>query len=115
MFDVFRHVKIDFIDLEQREITLVVLRRPDFAADGVPGAQIEAPDLARRDVDIVRARQVGTIRRSQESEAILKNLEHPFAEYIFTLFRLGFEDAKNNILAAHAGRMIAPHTLQGFD
>ena len=115
MLDVLRQIEIDFIDLEQRKITLVILGWPDLTADGVAGAQIEAPDLAGRHVDIVGTGQIGTVGRAQKAEPILQDFEHAFAENILTLFRLGFKNAKNNILATHAGRMIAPHTLQGFD
>jgi len=45
VLDVFRQVEIDLVDLEQRKVTLVVLGRPDLAADGVAGAQVETPNL----------------------------------------------------------------------
>ena len=40
-------VKVDLIDLEQREVTLPFLRRTNLAGDGVALAQIEATDLGR--------------------------------------------------------------------
>ena len=54
-----RHVgvlEVDRLDLDQREVALPFLRRADLAGDGVAGAQVEAADLRRRDVDVVRDR-----------------------------------------------------------
>jgi hypothetical protein len=44
----FGRFAVDAVDLDQREVALAVLGRPDFAFDRVAGVQVEAPDLARR-------------------------------------------------------------------
>src|ERR1700742_2929269 len=46
-------VEIDLSDLQERKVTLTVLRRTDQAGDRIAGAQIEAPDLAWAYVDVV--------------------------------------------------------------
>jgi hypothetical protein len=71
--------KLISLDLQQREVALAVLRRADLAGDGVAGAQVEAADLAGRDVDVVGAGQVGAVRRAQEAEAVLQDFEHAVA------------------------------------
>jgi hypothetical protein len=80
MPDLLRLVEIDRVDLEQREIALAVLGRADLALDRVAGAQAEAADLARADIDVVGARQVVGLGRAQEAEAVLQDLEHAVAE-----------------------------------
>ena len=49
----FRIFEIDVVDLEQREVALAVFRTADRAVDGIAGAQGEAADLRRADVDVV--------------------------------------------------------------
>ena len=39
-------LEVDRLDLDEREVALALLGRPDLAGDGVAGAQVEAPDLA---------------------------------------------------------------------
>jgi hypothetical protein len=47
LFAVLGTVEVDLVDLEQREVALAFLRRPDLARHRVAGAQAEPPDLAR--------------------------------------------------------------------
>src|SRR5690606_21484381 len=72
----FRRLAVDVVDLEQREVALAFLRRSDAAGDVVAGAQVETADLARADVDVVGAGEVGSIEATQEAEAVLQDLEH---------------------------------------
>ena len=51
----FRRFTIDGVDLEQREIALIVFRCPNLAGNAVAGAQREASNLRWGDVDVVRA------------------------------------------------------------
>ena len=57
-----RRIKIDFADLQQREVALAVLGWADEAGNRIAGAQVEAPDLARTDVDVVGAGKKMCIR-----------------------------------------------------
>ena len=41
----FRRFEIDGFDLDQREVALALLRRPNLSGDGVAGLQVELPDL----------------------------------------------------------------------
>ena len=63
-----RRFEVDVLDLQQGKVALAFLGRADLAGDRVAGAQVEAPDLRGRDVDVVRTGQVVVIRRAQESE-----------------------------------------------
>jgi hypothetical protein len=49
-------LEVDRLDLEQREVALRLLGGPDLTGDRVARPQAEAADLARGDVDVVRAR-----------------------------------------------------------
>ena len=44
-----------------------------------PVRRREAPDLARRDINVVRTRQIIGFRRAQEAEAVLQDFEHAVA------------------------------------
>src|ERR1041384_6771365 len=62
-------LEIDGVDLEQGEIALAFFRASDLAFDRVAGPQAEAPDLRRRDVDIVGAGEIIRVWRAEEAEA----------------------------------------------
>ena len=58
-------------DAGQREIALALLGAADFAFDGVAGAQAEAADDRRRDIDVVGAGEVIGLGRAEEAEAVV--------------------------------------------
>ena len=96
-----RVLEIERVDLEQSEIALAFFRAADVAVDGVAGAQAEAPDLRRRDVDVVGARQVVRFRRAQKAEAVGKNLDDAFADDVGLARGELLEDAEHQLLLAH--------------
>jgi hypothetical protein len=104
-------VEVDVVDLEQREIALAVLGRTDLARDGVAGAQREAPDLARRDIDVVRPGQIGGIGRAQETEPVREDLQHAVAVDVLALLGLRLEDGEDQILLARAADAFDVHGL----
>ena len=61
-------------------IAFAILWRANLPGDRVAGPQVEAPDLARAHINVIRAGQVGAVCRAQEAEAVLQDLEHAFAE-----------------------------------
>src|SRR5690606_27885133 len=79
--------------------------RADLADDGVAGTQVEAADLAGRDVDVVRAGQVGGVRGAQEAEAVLENLQHAVAGDLFAAFRVLLEQGEDDVLLARTGHV----------
>ena len=95
-------LEVDRLDLEQGEVALGVLGRPHLAGDGVAGAQVEAPDLGRRDVDVVGARQVVVVGRAQEAEAVGQHLEHALGEDEPVPLRLPLQDLEDQLLLAEA-------------
>ncbi len=95
-------LEIDRFDFDQREIALAVLGRPHLAGDGVAGAQIELPDLRRRDVNVVRAGQIVVFRRAQEAEAVGQAFQDAFGEDQAVLLGLGAQDLEDQLLLAHA-------------
>src|SRR5262249_40160920 len=101
-----RRLEVDRLDLQQREVPLGVLRRPDLAGNSVAGAKIEAPDLGRRDVDVVRPGQIVVVRRSQESETVGKNLENALGEDEAVLLRLRLEDLEDQLLLSQAAHVL---------
>ncbi len=108
----FRVLEIDRVDLQQREVALAVLGTADMALDGVAGAQREAPNLRRRDVNIVRAGEVVGVGRAQEAEAVLQHLDHAAADDIHLLGRELLQDREHQLLLAH-GRGVLDLVLLG--
>ena len=94
--------EVDGFDLDEGEIALAVLGRTHLAGDGVAGAQIELANLRRRDVDIVRARQIVVFRGAQKAEAVRQAFQDAFAEDEAVLLGLRAQDLKNQLLLAHA-------------
>ncbi len=97
---VFRCIMIDLADLQQREIAFAVFWRTNQAGNGIACAQGETPDLARADIDIIRAGKVGAIGRAQEAEAVLEDFERPFTVNVFAGLRVRLEDGENDVLLA---------------
>ncbi len=97
-----RVFEIDRLHLEEGEIALAVLGGPDLAGDGVAGAQIEAPDLGGRDVNIVGPGQIVVIRGPEEPEAVRQDLQDAAAEDHPVFFHLGLEDGENELLLSQA-------------
>ena len=54
----------DFFNFKHSEITLVIFRRPNFSANSIACTKIKAPNLTRRNIDIVRPSQIRAIGRS---------------------------------------------------
>ncbi len=75
-----RRLEVDRLDLDQREVALAFLRRPDLARHRVAGVQVELADLGGGDVDVVGAGQVVVVGRAQEAEAVRQRLEHALRE-----------------------------------
>ncbi len=95
--------KLTASTLIEREVPLAFLRRTNLAGDGVARLQVEAPDLRRRHVDVVRAGQVVVVGRAQEAEAVGQHFEHAFREDEAALLGLRLENLEDQILLAHAG------------
>ncbi len=96
-------LKVDGVDFDEREIAFAFLGRADLSGDGIAGAQIEAADLRRRDVDVVGAGQVIVFRRAQEPESVGQAFEDAFGEDEAALFGLGLEDLEDQLLLAQSG------------
>ncbi len=90
--------EIDQFHLEEGEIALAFLGGPDLAGDGVAGAKIKAPDLGRRDVNIIRPGEVIVIRGPQEPKAVRQYFQDAASENNPVFFHLGLEDGENELL-----------------
>ena len=95
-------LEVDRLDLDQGEVALPLLGRPDLPGDGVAGAQVELADLGGRDVDVVGARQVVVLGRAQEAEPVRQAFEHALREDQSLLLGLRLQDLEDQILLAHA-------------
>jgi len=107
----FGRVAVDLVELGEREVAFAILRRAHFAFDHVAGVQVEAADLAGRDVDVVRAGREAGVRAAQKAEAVGKHLEHAVGEHLFARTRTLFDDGKHQLLLAHAASVF---DLKGF-
>ena len=93
-------LEVDGLDLEQGEVALGVLGRTHLAGDGVAGAQVEAPDLGGRDVDVVGPGQVVVVGRAQEAEPVGQHFQHALGEDQAVFLGLGLEDLEDQLLLA---------------
>src|SRR5262249_35941071 len=73
------------------------------------------PDLARAHVDVVGAREVRTVRGTQEAEAVLQDLEHTFAEDVLAVLRMRLQDREDDVLLARAGEILDSHPFAERD
>ena len=98
--------------MSRAEVALALLGRPHLAHDRVAGAQIEALDLAGRDVDVVGAVEVVPVLAPEEAVALGQDLQHALAPDD----RVGVEqrllDAEDQILLAKA-RVVGDVQLLG--
>ncbi len=75
MLGFFGVAKVDALDLQQREVPFPFLRGPYLAQDGITRAKIEPLDLARADINVVRAVQVVPILAPEEPVTLRQNLQ----------------------------------------
>jgi hypothetical protein len=92
-----------------------VFWRADLAVYCIPGAQAEASYLAWGDINVVRACQVGTVCRAQETKPVLQYFQNPAPENILAFLGVRFKDGKNNVLLAGTRGSLGPHVLGDFD
>ena len=111
----FRFIKIDSVDFQQGEIALALFRWPYGSNHIVTRAQVKATDLARGNIDIVGARKIGAVCRTQEAKAILQDLQNAIATNFFTAARMALQQGKNHVLLAGARGIFYPHALSHFD
>ena len=107
--DVFRAVVVDLVDLEQREITFALFRWPDLAGNGIAGSQVETADLARGDVDIVRAGQIGAVCTAQEAKAVGQDFQHTVAKDILATLGVRLEDREDDVFLVRPSQIFQPH------
>ena len=89
---------VDRLYTKQCEILLALLRGADLARYAVAAAQSESTDLRRRNVNIVRRREVIVIRAPQETEPVRQNLENAVAVHQAVLLDALFEYLKDQLL-----------------
>ena len=64
--------------------------------------QVEAADLGRRDVDVVRAGQIRGLGRAQETETVGQDFQHAVAKDLLALLGAPFHDGEHQLLLAQA-------------
>src|SRR5688572_1870065 len=67
---------VDSLNLEKGEKPLLLLGRANLPGDQIAGLEIEAPDLRRRYINVLRTWQVVETLRAQEPESLCQDLEH---------------------------------------
>jgi hypothetical protein len=84
----------------------------NLAQHRIARSQVEAADLRGRHVDVVRARQIVLVGRTQEAEAVGQRLEHALGVDAPPLRGLRLEDAEQQVLLAHARRVLDRERLR---
>ena len=102
----FRRLKIDGLDLDQRKVLFAFMRRPHIAADGVAGFQVELANLRGRNVNIVRAGQIVVVRRAQKAVAVGQDFQHALGEDVAFFFALRLKNLEDQVLFAETARAL---------
>src|SRR5690606_19391526 len=97
----FGIVEIDRIDLEKSEIALAFLGAAYRSLDRITALQGKTPDLRRRNIDVVRSRQVVGVGRAKETEPVLQYLHHAVADDLDILLGKLLQDGEHQLLLAH--------------
>ena len=63
--------------------------------------QIKAPDLRRRDVNVIGAREIGRVRGSKEAEAVGQHFQRAVTEDALALLGLVLKQGEDEIVFAH--------------
>src|SRR5439155_999871 len=107
-------LEVDLVDLEQGEVALAVLGLADLPLDHVAGAQVEAADLGRRDVDVVGPGHEGEVRAAEEPEPVGQHLQHAFGgDRGVALLRL--QDVEDQLLLAERSRRLDAQLLRELE
>ncbi len=77
----------------------------------IAGLQIEPADLRRRNVDVLRARQVIETLRAQEAEAFRQNFQHALGEQHAAAFGVLLQDVENHLVLAHRAEIFDAQVL----
>ncbi|MNX17260.1 hypothetical protein D3C86_471390 [compost metagenome] len=109
----FQRLTVDGVHDGQREVALAVLGEADAAGQVVAGAQVEAADLAGRNVGIVRAGQVAGFCGTQETEAVRQDFQHAIGGHTVTVAGEHLEQGKDHVLLAGAGHAFGNLQLLG--
>ena len=102
-------------DAGQSEIALAFLGPADLAFDGVAGAQPEAADDRRRDVDVVGTGEIIGLGRAEEAEAVVEDLDRARSHDLDAVFGLDLEDREHQVLLAHRRCALDAHLLGHCD
>ena len=92
---------VDRVDAEHAPVLLRLARSADGAADAIADAEAEAADLARADVDVVRARQQAV--PAEEAEALVDDVEDAAGVGVAGALGLALEDPLDEVVLALLG------------
>ncbi len=108
----FRLEPVHRVDLQERQIALVDLRRPHLPRDRVSGAQAEPLDLGGTHVDVVGSVQVAPILGAEKPVAFGQDLQHSGRGEDDLVLEEGLLDLEREILLAEP-RVVADVELFG--
>ena len=98
-FRVFRISSVDGIDKKQCGKLLALRPDPDMALDDIAGLQIETPDLAGRNIDIIIAGQI--VCGADESIAVRHNFQNSVCHFSAVEFFIQFILVQHRLVRSH--------------
>ena len=101
-------LEIDPGHLEEGKVTLAFLGvgPADLPLDRIAGAQRKAANLRGRNINVVRAGEVVGVRRAQEAEAVLQDLDDAGADDLDILGGELLKRRKHELLLAHGAGIL---------
>src|SRR5690606_27561984 len=108
-----QRLAVDGVHHRQGEVALAVLGPADAAGQVVAGTQVEAADLAGRDVGVVRAGQVAGLGAAQEAVAVRQDLQHAVGLHALAVAGEHLQQGEDHVLLARAGHALVDVQLLG--
>src|SRR5690606_12112351 len=108
-----QRLAVDGVHHRQGEVALAVLGPADAAGQVVAGTQVEAADLAGRDVGVVRAGQVAGLGAAQEAVAVRQDLQHALGLHALAVAGEHLQQGEDHVLLARAGHALVDDQLLG--
>ena len=96
-----RLLAVHGLDFQQREKFFLFLRRPDLPRDQISRLQIKPADLRRRNVNVLRARQIIETLRAQKSKAFRQHFQHALGKQHARALRVFLQDVEDDLVLAH--------------
>jgi hypothetical protein len=104
-------VEIDLLDAEHREEALAFFGTSNLAVDRISGLQVEKPYLTGANINIVRTREGGILRRSEETVAVGQYLKRSVGVNNAAPVRMRLQNIENEFLFFEGNHLLVIYPI----